>query len=164
MSTTYKIITFDQARLWHYANESALATGCMDLLHIGHLSLLEFAAGLKRGHSTRPVMVGINSDRAIKALKGKNRPINDEHTRCRMLAALACVSRVFIIDDTRVTNALAQIKPACWVKGGDYKLDTLDDQERETAQSLGIQILFAPLVPDVSTTKILGQQAHWEKP
>lgn len=130
--------------------KTVLVTGVHDILHRGHVSALEFAKCL--GHK---LIVGINSDESVRRLKGEGRPINNENDRAFMLSALRCVSRVVIFKEDTVCELLKQIKPDIWCKSADYTLETLNQDERKTAESLGIEILFLPLVVGYSTTKLI---------
>lgn len=129
-----------------------LATGCFDILHRGHVQLLECARQSFPGHE---LWVGLNSDRAIRELKGEGRPIHDYESRAIVMAGLQCVDQVFEIDAIRVTHFIQVIKPRVWVKGGDYTLETLDQGERKAAEEVGTIIHFVPLLPGYSTTAIL---------
>lgn len=126
-----------------------LITGCWDILHVGHIRLVEFASEYGE------VFVGANSDESIKALKGDSRPVNNLGNRMRVMAALRYVRAVFPIHDKRVSNAIATLYPNYWVKGADYTMETLDRDEVAAANSCGAKILFAPIVQGVSTTKII---------
>ncbi len=130
-------------------NGVVLVTGCFDVLTCGHLSLIEFAAA----HGA--VYVGVNSDRAVKKLKGPLRPINNQEDRARLIGALKGVARAFIINDTTMTKAILRIAPTYWCKGGDYTLETLNQEERRAADHVGTTIIFAPKVEGYSTTKII---------
>jgi rfaE bifunctional protein nucleotidyltransferase chain/domain len=133
--------------------KTILATGCYDLLHRGHVEALEMASCLYDGE----LIVGINSDESVRRLKGKNRPINNENDRAFMLTALRVVSRVVVFDEDTVCELLKREKPDIWIKSQDYTLETLNQNERRTAESLGIEIRFMPVVEGLSTTKILSR-------
>lgn len=126
-----------------------LVTGCFDVIHLGHALLLEFASE----HGI--VFVGVNSDQSIKQLKGDSRPINNQSDRMELLEHLAAVYVSFIIDETTVTNAILKIKPSAWIKGADYTLETLNQEERKAAESVGTKIVFAPKVEGYSSTSII---------
>ncbi len=89
--------------------------GCMDCLHVGHIRLLEYCKSL--GY----VIVGLNSDASVRALKGSTRPINNEIDRKEMLLALKYVDEVIIFDELTPYELIKQIQPDVIVKGGDYK-------------------------------------------
>jgi rfaE bifunctional protein nucleotidyltransferase chain/domain len=92
--------------------------GCFDLLHVGHLSTLRAARQL--GDC---LIVCLNSDRSVRALKGPARPVVPENDRARLLAALDCVDAVVIFDESTPHQVLDRLRPDVWVKGGDYHLD-----------------------------------------
>lgn len=126
-----------------------LTTGCFDIIHAGHARLLEDAASLG------PLWVGVNSDAAVRGLKGPGRPINTAYDRAYVIAAFMFVERVFIIDSTIVDKAIKVIRPAAWIKGGDYALDTLNKTEVAAARFVGADIMILPTVGGHSTTRIL---------
>ncbi len=99
--------------------------GVFDLLHVGHVRYLQQARSLGDA-----LLVALNGDASVRALKGRGRPINPEHDRAEVLAALECVTYVTIFSSVRVTELLTLIRPQIYVKGGDYTLDTLDAGER----------------------------------
>ena len=91
--------------------------GCFDILHVGHLNLLEYA--YSQGEF---VLVAVDSDRRVKASKGTNRPVNNQHDRVRMLAALRSVDKVVIFDtDQELENIIKDYSPDVMVKGSDYQ-------------------------------------------
>lgn len=127
-----------------------ITNGCFDIIHAGHVRYLEQAR--KLGDS---LIVGVNTDWAVKALKGEGRPINTTKDRMLVLAALQCVSYVVPIDDVRVDGFIRQMGATTWVKGGDYTLDTLDKGEVQAAKDAGTKIVILPVTPGISTTNIL---------
>lgn len=135
----------------------ALATGCFDNLHPGHVRMLMQASEqVNLDQAFRyPLVVGVNSDESVRRLKGEGRPVHNEHDRVLMLAALECVHSAFIFDNDNVVEVLKRLKPAVWVKGGDRTLETLDQDERKTAEEIGTRIVILPRIGDYSTTGIL---------
>jgi len=89
--------------------------GCFDVLHVGHIELLKFSKNLGD-----KLIVGINSDKSVKKLKGNNRPINNEQDRKKILESIKFVDEVQIFDDTTPLELIKKIKPHIIVKGGDY--------------------------------------------
>lgn len=89
--------------------------GCFDIVHVGHIKLLEFAKSL----GSR-LVVGINSDASIKRLKGFERPINNENDRCTLLRAIKYVDSVYLFQEDTPYNLICSLKPDIIVKGGDY--------------------------------------------
>ena len=128
--------------------------GCFDLLHVGHVSLLEEAAQLGD-----VLIVAINSDASVRKLKGTARPLIAEHARARMLAALECVDHVLIFDDATPHRLLHALKPDVLVKGGT----TPDIIGREVVEAYGGQVRRTSEVPGLSTTRLV-QQLRSDRP
>lgn len=126
--------------------------GCFDLLHIGHVRYLEQARALGDA-----LVVAINSDASVRALKGPDRPINAELDRAEVIAALRCVDAVTIFADPRVTSLIQQIQPHLYAKGGDYTPETLDPGEKRALDAAGTEIRILSLVPGRSTTATLSR-------
>ena len=124
--------------------------GCFDLLHAGHVRYLQQARGLGDA-----LAVGLNSDRSVRELKGKGRPVNVEEDRAEVLAALGCVDYVVIFYGKRATDVLSTVRPHVYAKGGDYTPDSLDPEERAALEKAGAEIRILPLVPGRSTTAVL---------
>ena len=127
-----------------------VTNGCFDLLHLGHVTYLEAARNLGDR-----LLIGVSGDDSVRQLKGANRPLNDEHDRAAVLAALESVSGVCIFAEKRATRFLALAQPDIYVKGGDYTLETLDQEERRTVEQAGGKIVLIPFVPGKSTTALL---------
>jgi rfaE bifunctional protein nucleotidyltransferase chain/domain len=134
-----------------YAPEQIVLTnGCFDLLHAGHVRYLEAAKELGGR-----LVIGLNSDRSVLALKGVGRPINNEADRAEVLAALAAVDHVIIFNEPRVTALIRELRPHIYAKGGDYTIDSLNPEELAAIHQVGAQIKLLPLVPGKSTTALL---------
>jgi rfaE bifunctional protein nucleotidyltransferase chain/domain len=88
-------------------------------------------------------------------LKGPNRPVNVESDRATVLAALASIDGVFIFPETTAVNFLTLVQPDIYVKGGDYTIDTINQEERRLIEKMGGRILILPGVPGRSTTSVL---------
>lgn len=131
-----------------------LATGVFDLLHPGHVATLQQAR--KLGDF---LLVGLNSDRSVRQLKGPQRPIVTEQGRMAVVVALACVDAVCLFDDVTVAALLREVRPEVWVKGGDYTLETLVAAERVAAEAVGTQIVLLPRVAGWSTTQLVQAAA-----
>src|SRR5450432_3183976 len=127
-----------------------VTNGCFDILHLGHVTYLETARNFGDA-----LLVGINSDDATRQLKGAGRPVNSENDRAAVLAALESVNGVCIFTDATATKFLAAAQPDIYVKGGDYTLDTLNQDERRAVDSAGGKIVIVPFVPGKSTTSLL---------
>ncbi|MFZ5806515.1 MAG: adenylyltransferase/cytidyltransferase family protein [Verrucomicrobiota bacterium] len=124
--------------------------GCFDILHVGHLRYLKEARLLGDR-----LVVGLNGDASVQALKGAERPINPEAHRAELLAALNVVDAVVIFPEKRATHFLSILKPHIYVKGGDYTVDQLDSEEVAAVKGGGGEIKILPLVPGQSTTEFL---------
>ena len=109
--------------------------GCFDLLHVGHVRYLQAARALGDA-----LLVAVNGDASVRALKGPTRPINSEHDRAEVLAALACVDFVTIFHTERVTELVRAIRPHIYAKGGDYTVESLDSGERAALAEIGAEI------------------------
>ena len=124
--------------------------GCFDLMHVGHILYLQHA----RAHGDL-LVVGLNSDASISDFKGPSRPIVEESQRAKLLASLTCVDYVVIFPDTTPIDLIDALKPDVYVKGGDYTIDTIDQNERQLVEGYGGQIALMPGVDGMSTTSII---------
>ena len=122
--------------------------GCFDLLHIGHTRYLQEARAL--GDC---LIVGINSDASVRAIKTDGRPLVPQAQRAEVLAALACVDHVVIFDEPDPHALIAAVLPDVLVKGGDWPIDQIVG--REIVQARGGTVVTIPVVPDVSTTMLV---------
>jgi D-beta-D-heptose 7-phosphate kinase/D-beta-D-heptose 1-phosphate adenosyltransferase len=122
--------------------------GCFDLLHVGHLRTLERARALGEC-----LIVLLNGDRSVRALKGAARPVVGELERAAMLKALACVDEVAIFDEHAPVDALRLLRPDVWAKGGDYAIDQLP--ERDAIAEWGGNTAILPELEGRSTTKLI---------
>ena len=130
-----------------------LANGCFDLLHVGHVRYLEGAKALGG-----LVVVGINSDRQVRLIKGANRPYMPEHERAEMVAAFRCVDAVTIFDEPTVEELIDAIRPDFHAKGTDYTTDTVP--EREIVRSYGGQVAIVGDPKDHSSTDLIAEITH----
>ena len=125
--------------------------GCFDLLHAGHVQSLLAASTLGD-----LLIVGLNSDRSIRRLKGHGRPILPEAERALILAALECVDHVLLFDDLVPTRLLEQIQPDVHCKGADYAPPHGKPiPERAVVEAYGGMVAFLPLVPGISTSQLI---------
>lgn len=129
-----------------------VTNGCFDILHRGHVEYL--AAARQQGDL---LLVGLNSDASVQVLKGPERPLNTEEDRAVVLAALESVSAVCVFSEKSAAAFLAAARPDVYVKGGDYTLDTLNQEERLLVERAGGKIVILPLVPGKSTTALLNR-------
>jgi len=103
--------------------QKIFTNGCFDILHVGHVELLNYCATLG------DVIVGLNSDLSVSRLKGKGRPINTEQDRRHMLLNLRSVSEVVIFEEDTPLELIKHLKPDLIVKGGDYSADKVVGSE-----------------------------------
>ena len=132
-----------------------LTNGCFDLLHRGHLTYLQQSAALGD-----LLVVAVNSDASVRALKGEGRPLNNEQDRAYALACLRCVDATFIFPGPRLADEISALKPDIYTKAGDYSLDTIDASERAALLAAGVEIRFLPFVAGHSTTSHLQRLRH----
>jgi D-glycero-beta-D-manno-heptose 1-phosphate adenylyltransferase len=157
-----KIISWENLAAWRAAQKASgirvvVTNGCFDLLHIGHVTYLDAA------HNQGDVLlVGVNSDASVRALKGPGRPLNPENERAMVLAALECVNAVCVFPEPRAVRFLSLAQPDVYVKGGDYTVDTLNVEERRIVEMHGGKIVLLPLVPGKSSTALLEKIAGLE--
>jgi rfaE bifunctional protein nucleotidyltransferase chain/domain len=127
-----------------------VTNGCFDLLHVGHVRYLQAARALGDA-----LAVGVNGDQSVRALKGDNRPVNNERDRAEVVAALECVDFVTIFPEVRATQMLETVGPAVYAKGGDYTTATLHAEERAVLEKIGADIRIIPFEKGYSTSKLL---------
>ena len=143
----------DRCEQLRSAGKKIVATnGCFDLLHVGHVRYLQAARGLGD-----LLVVGLNGDRSVYELKGAGRPIATQNDRAEILAALECVDLVAIFPEIRATKFLAMVRPAVYVKGGDYSAGTLDEEERAILTEIGAAIRLIPFETGYSTSGLINQ-------
>ena len=157
LSAEDKVVTRQElvarVALWKANGERvAFTNGCFDLLHIGHITLLEQA----RGFGDR-LIVAINSDASGSGLKGPGRPIVGELERARVLAALAAVDAVVVFGEPTPLELILATRPDVIVKGGDYGVETVVGARE--VQSWGGQVKIVPLVAGFSTTRLIEKGA-----
>lgn len=139
---------------WRAAGGRVVFTnGCFDLLHLGHITLLEQARRLGDR-----LIVAVNGDAGVRALKGPGRPIVEARQRARMLAALAAVDAVVVFDEPTPVDLIAAARPDFLVKGGDYNPETVLGAEE--VRSWGGQVRIVPLVKGCSTAALLDKATN----
>jgi rfaE bifunctional protein nucleotidyltransferase chain/domain len=132
-------------------NKTVVATnGCFDILHVGHLQLLNKAKAFGD-----ILIVGINSDNSVARLKGPERPIVNENDRARIIANLKAVDYVSIFDESTAVEFLKNLKPDIYVKGGDYNLKNLP--EAQPVMENGGKVEFVELAPQKSSTALIDK-------
>jgi D-beta-D-heptose 7-phosphate kinase/D-beta-D-heptose 1-phosphate adenosyltransferase len=124
--------------------------GVFDLLHPGHLRYLQAA----RAHGDL-LVVGLNSDASVRRNKGPERPINPEHERAEVLAALACVDAVSIFDEDTPADIIRRVQPDILVKGADWPADQIVG--RDTVEARGGRVVLEPVEQGYSTTAIIDR-------
>jgi D-beta-D-heptose 7-phosphate kinase/D-beta-D-heptose 1-phosphate adenosyltransferase len=124
--------------------------GCFDILHPGHVQVLTAA----RGACDR-LIVGLNSDVSVKRLKGEGRPVQDEHARAEVLAALEAVDLVMLFEEDTPIKLITQIQPSVLVKGGDYTRDQVVGHE--VVEAGGGEVLLVAVLPGFSTTSLVDR-------
>ncbi|MBI4117384.1 MAG: adenylyltransferase/cytidyltransferase family protein [Parcubacteria group bacterium] len=128
-------------------NKIVFINGVFDIIHPGHILLLKFGKSLGA-----KLVVGINSDRTVKILKGEGRPINRQKDRRAFLEALGFIDKVVIFDDVRIGNILRRLKPDILVRGGEHTPEEIIARDGVPSS---IQIKLFPIVRDFSTTEVI---------
>lgn len=132
--------------LWRFQGKRMVFTnGCFDLLHQGHLQSLTAARDMGD-----ILIIGLNTDASVKRLKGQSRPIQDEHTRAMVLAALECVDAVVLFDEDTPQQLIEAVTPNILVKGGDYKAEEVVGYNHVTEH--GGEVRIIPILEGHSTT------------
>lgn len=154
-SVERKILSLEQAleqlALWRAEGRKiGFTNGCFDLVHPGHISLLTQARG-----SCDRLVVGLNADASVRRLKGDGRPVQDERARAIVLASLAAVDLVVMFAEDTPENLIRQIRPDILVKGADYKRENIVGAD--FVASYGGEVMLADLVPDRSTSDLIGR-------
>ncbi len=154
-----KIIPFASVAVWRErvratGKRLVVTNGCFDILHAGHVTYLAAARALGDA-----LLVGLNSDASVRALKGAGRPVNSEEDRATVLAALAAVDGVCVFEEVDALRLLAEVKPDSYAKGGDYTIDTINQPERRLVEGFGGKVVILPGVPGRSTTNVLAKIA-----
>jgi rfaE bifunctional protein nucleotidyltransferase chain/domain len=152
MKTSDKIVTKDQISAllpeWKKEGKIVFTNGCFDLLHLGHVDYLEKAKNLGE-----KLVVGLNSDASVQRLKGSSRPITDENSRSRVMAALEFVDAVILFDEDTPLELIQFIKPDILVKGNDYSIETIVGAD--VVLKSGGSVETVPLVNGYSTTNVI---------
>ena len=153
--TEFKLIDRCSA-LKRQVRSIVFTNGCFDLLHPGHVAYLEAARDLGDA-----LIVAVNSDRSVRALKGHTRPISPEKDRARVLAALACVDLVTVFDDDTAERLLNVLQPEIYVKGGDYT--ETEPVEAGVVRAYGGNVRILPFTSGYSTTALVGRMLASEQ-
>lgn len=126
----------------------SFSNGCFDILHEGHIFSLSQAA-----KEADVLVIGVNSDSSTKRLKGPERPINNEHSRSLLLAALLIVDAVIVFEEDTPLELIKTVQPDVLVKGGDYTLEQIVGAKEVMAN--GGRVVINPIVEGFSTTGII---------
>lgn len=140
-----------KAHAWHDDGYSVgFTNGCFDILHPGHLKVLEEARA-----QCGKLIVGVNSDASVRRLKGPSRPVNDEISRAIVLKGLACVDAVVLFEEDTPLELITALQPDLLVKGGDYTKD--DIVGADIVEARGGRVHIVPLVEGHSTTATIAR-------
>jgi len=130
--------------------------GCFDIIHVGHIKLLEKAKSFGDY-----LIVGLNSDKSVKILKGEDRPYNTEENRRYVLESIKYVDEVLIFDEKTPSLLIERIKPDVLVKGGDYVIETVVGAEY--VLSYGGEVKIVPIIEGFSSTKYIKEMKQSNK-
>jgi len=146
-----KLVSVKQlASIIPHGKRVVFTNGCFDIIHTGHIDLLNAAASFGD-----ILVVGLNSDKSVKRLKGPNRPINDLESRISILSALESVNFIVVFDDDTPLSIIKELCPSVLVKGGDYTKNQIVGAD--FVEGYGGQVRIVPFIHDVSTTKIVSK-------
>jgi len=153
LETKDKIVNWEQLKglvqIWHNQNFKIVFTnGCFDILHLGHVDYLEKAR--QKGDK---LIIGLNSDSSVRSIKGESRPIVNEISRSRLLAALQFVDAVTLFDEQTPNELIKYIVPDILVKGNDYNISNIVGAD--TVLQNGGKVETVELVEGFSTTNII---------
>jgi rfaE bifunctional protein nucleotidyltransferase chain/domain len=144
------VLSLGEVVRWREAESGVVVftNGVFDLLHVGHIDLLQAARELGDR-----LVVGLNSDASVRRLKGPTRPVRNEAERAYVVAALEMVDAVAVFDQDTPLELVEALRPDVLVKGGDYTLDTIVG--RTQVESWGGRVHVIPLTEGQSTTRII---------
>jgi D-beta-D-heptose 7-phosphate kinase/D-beta-D-heptose 1-phosphate adenosyltransferase len=137
-------------RLRHVGKKVVFTNGVFDLLHPGHVRYLRDAR--REGDA---LVVAINSDRSVRAIKGPARPLNPAHERAEIVAALECVDAVLVFDEDNPQETVRLLQPDVLVKGADWKADAIIG--RDTVEARGGRVVRIPIAEGYSTSAIIAK-------
>ncbi|MCX5686227.1 MAG: D-glycero-beta-D-manno-heptose 1-phosphate adenylyltransferase [Candidatus Omnitrophica bacterium] len=137
-------------RLKKTGKKIVFTNGCFDILHVGHVTYLEKARPLGD-----ILVVGLNSDRSVREIKGRGRPINSQRDRAKVLAALSFVDYVTIFDEPTPEELIRSLEPGILVKGGDWGSN--DIVGGNFVRSIGGRVVTIPFVNGYSTTSLINK-------
>lgn len=147
-----KIVTaeeFEKIRSESLSGKKIVFTnGCFDILHAGHVDLLSRA-----GENGDCLVLGLNSDKSVRSIKGEKRPVTGQRQRAFVLAGLECIDYVIYFDEDTPYNLISRVQPDVLVKGGDWSVDNIVG--RDIVEGRGGEVLSLPLLPGYSTTSVI---------
>jgi D-glycero-beta-D-manno-heptose 1-phosphate adenylyltransferase len=151
--TAKKMFSLSEAVAWvehlrHDGKTIVFTNGVFDILHPGHVRYLQDAR--REGDA---LIVGVNSDRSVKSIKGPGRPLNSEHERAEVVGALRCVDAVVIFDEDDPQQLVGRLQPDVLVKGADWPADRIIG--RDTVEARGGRVVRIPLAAGYSTSDII---------
>ena len=154
MRTAGKVVSLKKALALRAAlkkagRKAAFTNGCFDILHAGHVTVLEKARSMGDF-----LFLGLNSDASVRRLKGPTRPFNCEKDRARVLAALQCIDAVVLFGEDTPYNLIKALRPDVLVKGGDYRKETVVGAE------FAGRVALVPLLKGRSTTGLAAKLAR----
>mgnify|MGYP001273154086 CR=1 FL=1 len=152
-----KIMTLEEAAAWRNdlrrrGLRLAVTNGCFDLLHRGHAEYLARARACADA-----LLVALNSDASVRAIKGPERPVVREADRAFLVASLEAVDAVVVFAGAKPLDVFPAVRPDIYVKGGDYTEATTDREEYAVLKALGCEFRFIPFVPGFSTTSTISR-------
>lgn len=155
MATKDKILPLEQSlakiKAWKEQGFMLVFTnGCFDILHLGHVDYLE-----KAKDTGDKLIVGLNTDASVRLLKGPDRPINDEMSRARLLAALSFVDLVILFDEATPLELIRAVEPDILIKGNDYEIKNIVGAK--FVMENGGKVITLDLIEGVSTTRIINK-------
>ncbi|CCO22665.1 D-glycero-beta-D-manno-heptose 1-phosphate adenylyltransferase [Maridesulfovibrio hydrothermalis] len=140
---------FEKIRSGFPADRKIVFTnGCFDILHAGHVDLLSRAR--EQGDC---LVLGLNSDKSVRSIKGEKRPVTAQRQRAFVLAGLTCIDYIVFFDEDTPLNLITQVQPDVLVKGGDWTVDNIVG--RDVVEGRGGVVLSLPLLPGYSTTSVI---------
>jgi len=134
---------------WRFRGYKIVFTnGCFDILHLGHIDYLSKARQLGE-----VLLIGLNTDKSVRKIKGKNRPVNNQEARAVLLASLSCVDAIVLFDEETPYNLINAVQPDILVKGSDYKPHEIVGAE--SVEKSGGKIETIDFLEGYSTTSII---------
>jgi rfaE bifunctional protein nucleotidyltransferase chain/domain len=160
MQAGKKIIPYEALVDWRASLDAdafplVATNGCFDILHPGHVSFLERARALGK-----TLLVGVTGDEAIRALKGSGRPAMEARDRLMLLSGLEAVSNVCLFPEVNAIGFLEKAQPDIYVKGGDYTIETINQEERRFLDASDVRIEILPRFESRSSSAILRSIAQ----